>query len=347
MLLATLIINALIFFAGGFTANNNGFNRKIENVSLPRISWIKKPQNITSISTVTKDHIYFQTTIPGKLIIVDHHLTDPQCVSIPYPSDQKTASLFYTIIDSPGIYLLAGNKGTIAHANLHNKTFYNYSFKLPVFTRTVFIPPATFIIRGYETSSIKPDQVFMKINTASSLLQREKNLSEKKRDAGITTDGLLQYDSSVHLLIYTFFYSNNIICFDTSLQLIYKAHTIDTTNAYQIQTGSIGTETEKVFTNTMPSRIVNWESDVSDGKLYINSWMKADNESIPQFNNNSVIDVYDIISGAYKKSFYVPFFRGEKMESFKVYKNEVIAIYKDYITVLAKPFKCRISKTLR
>ena len=81
----------------------------------------------------------------------------------------------------------------------------------------------------------------------------------------------------------------------------------------------------------MPSRIVNWESDVSDGKLYINSWMKADNESIHQFNNNSVIDVYDVITGAYKKSFYVPFFRGEKMESFKVCKNELVAIYKSYI----------------
>ena len=126
---------------------------------------------------------------------------------------------------------------------------------------------------------------------------------------------------------------NNIICFDTSLSLIYKTHTIDTTNTYQIETGSIGTPTEKVYTNIMPSRIVNWESDVSEGKLYINSWMKADNESLPQFNNHSVIDVYDIITGAYQKSFYIPFFKGEKMESFKVYKNEVIVVYKNYIAV--------------
>jgi len=331
MLLATLMIIALIFFAGGFTANKNGFNRKIENMSLQPLGWIKKPPDITGIGCVTNNHIYFQTITAGKLAITDHRLHNIQFLSIHYPSDEKTASLFYTIIDSPNIYLLAGNKGTIAHANLHNRIFCNYPFKLPVFTRAAFIPPSTFIIRGNDTSSTKPDQVFMKINIASSLLQQEKNLSEKKGDAGITTDGLLHYDLSTHLLTYTFFYNNHILCFDTNLRLIHKTHTIDTTNAYQIQTGSTGTETEKVFTNTMPSRIVNWESDVSDGKLYINSWMKADNESIHQFNNNSVIDVYDVITGAYKKSFYVPFFRGEKMESFKVCKNELVAIYKSYI----------------
>ena len=335
MILATLGMSALIFFAGGFTSSKNGFKRKISKTSLRVVKAIKKPVDFTGISAITNDCIFFHTSTPGKLVITDHYLSNRRSVSIQYSSGEKTASLFYTLIDSPHVYLLAGNNGTIAHAMFNDKNFYNYSFKLPVFTRAVFIPPLTFIIRGCDTFSLRPDQIFMKINTASGTIQRENNISVKTGDAGITTDGLLHYDSSSHLLTYTFFYNNNFTCFDTNLHIVYKAHTIDTTNTYQVRTGSIGTTNEKIYTNTAPSRIVNWESDVDNGRLYINSRMKADNESIHFFNNNSVIDVYDIATGAYQESFYVPYYKGEKMESFKVINNELVALYKSYIIAYA------------
>src|SRR5690242_8066537 len=212
MLLAAVMIFMLIFFAGGFKTNKNGFRRRLERSSIQVINAIKKPSDVIAICAVSGMHIYFQTTTPGKLVITNDLLQGLQYLSIHYSSDEKAAALFYTIIDSPAIYLLAGNNGTVAHANFPDKNFSCFSFKLPVFTRAVLIRPSTFIIRGSDTSSVKPDQIFMKINAATAFVQSEKNLSEKKGDAGIATDGLLHYDSSAHVLIYTFFYNNNFIC---------------------------------------------------------------------------------------------------------------------------------------
>lgn len=145
------------------------------------------------------------------------------------------------------------------------------------------------------------------------------------------------FDDVSYKLVYIYFFRNEFTVFDTSFKKIYKANTIDTLKNFQLATGNIKEGQQQIFSNTLPSRVVNWESDVSGGILYNNSKIKADNESVSKFKNNSVIDIYNIATATYDKSFYIPHYKNEPLISFKVFKDEIVAIYKSDIVMFAKP----------
>ena len=91
------------------------------------------------------------------------------------------------------------------------------------------------------------------------------------------------------------------------------------------------------ITNYTPTRNVNFESSVSNGQLFVNSAIIADNESHRDFERNSVIDVYNLTDGSYKISFYIPYYMGRRMQHFKVYKNGIIVLYNDAMIVFQLP----------
>ena len=94
-------------------------------------------------------------------------------------------------------------------------------------------------------------------------------------------------------------------------------------------TGRVGA----TFTNLTPSKFINGKNCVYNGTLYINSKVSASNEKPAEFNNNSAIDMYDVKTGKYKGSIYIPGFKGEKVRSFKVFSKHIIALYKNNIVV--------------
>lgn len=148
-------------------------------------------------------------------------------------------------------------------------------------------------------------------------------------------DGWLYHDQNNHLLFYLYYYKGIILKLDTNLNLLQRIKTIDTVTEADIKTGVFETrvqgKTVKQLTQTAPPKIVNRFISVSEGKIYVLSRLKADHEEKRDFFKNEVIDVYQMNSGKYLHSFYIPKYMGAKISNFKVAGHTLSAIFETHL----------------
>lgn len=329
MFSAILVILILYYISSQASKLPSGFKRTLLTSEPALQSVTEKNEDVTAIVGKTKDHLYFQTIHPQKLLRTDIDLKNPAFVNLNVIENDLTSAAFSTIVDSPLIHVMTGNTRSVYQGALNTNLTREYRVPDSIpFTRAVSISPSTYVLRGHVKLK---DQVFLKVNVQNGERLDEKNISEKNGDGGLATDGLLHYDSSTHLLTYVYFYGNQTLCLDTNLQLVYKGRTID--NTFDVQTEAAAVSNGKLteYTNVAPSRIVNWESCVDNGKLYNNSMLQADNENPEAAASKSVIDVYDIKSGKYLSSFYLPRQNKEKLMRFKVFGDLLVAVYQHSI----------------
>lgn len=151
---------------------------------------------------------------------------------------------------------------------------------------------------------------------------------EKQLDGVFCTDGMLHYNAKRNELLYLYFYRNQFIVLDTTLQVKYTGCTIDTISRARIKTATVGSGHERAFTLTSPPFFVNKRSCVSGNLLFVNSNLLAKNESPNAFDSGDVIDVYALPSGDYAFSFYIYNNHGKRpMRAFNVYDNTLVVLY--------------------
>ena len=315
---------------------NNGFVRNIVAPQPKLVNAIEKDEFIDFVSGGSNNRLFFQTKFANQVFEADYNLQNGRILKLSNQIDKATERGFTLDIRYPFVNVLLGNMPGAIRYHLNSPLLLpaKDSFPTMAFTRCVMISPGSYIYRGIsiDTNQRAINQLFYKYNSLTHALIKETNISELNNDAGMPSDGLLNYDSKTHLITYSNFYRNKFICMDTNLNLVYTSKTIDTINYFQIapEAGKISKNTSLV-TNTKPKRVINWKSCVSDGLLYNNSKLRADNETKTNSDDHAVIDVYDVKTGKYISSFYVPLYREEKMRDFKIVENRLIAVYKNYI----------------
>ncbi len=333
IILAGIIIPIILnrFYFDGANKHNM-FERKIGKAIVLFKNSVKKDKGIYHIEGASDSHLYFSTFYPGKFLETNLSLGQINQDSLRgryFPKYHVSHQMF---ISASQIYLCIGNLKKIYIADFASKRI-TYSFSTHyVFTRAAFLKSTSFALRCFDT--IRPaDQIFVKINIPEKSLKREKNISERKGDAGISLDGLLQYDATTASLVFCHFYNNQVLCMDTTLLLKNKFYTIDGSDSSRTKGGGAhlnGTTFSK-YTNVTPRYFSNSHSWVTNGELFVASRLKASNESLSDFERNTVIDVYDIKNQSYRYSFYLPNFKGEKSDEFAVFNHLVVAIYKSNI----------------
>ena len=183
------------------------------------------------------------------------------------------------------------------------------------------------------TSISKSSKVFQSINFSkrkNSLLKSsgpQEYVLKKQVDGLLCTDGVLDYSSQLNLVIYTYRYRNQYICLDTNLNVVRFGKTIDTTSVAKISVS----EMHGKITMAKPPLMVNREAYVYGKYLFVHSNLMARNESLENFKNNSVVDVYDLSNASYRFSFYVENYNGLKMQQFKVSGLSFIALFRDVV----------------
>ena len=331
MLAAIGIVAILSWSSKDLTFENNGFTRRIERPELKMNSAIVKDDGVIQICGLTNDRLFFKTKIPGKIFETNYELKNEKYLTFNVPTDTKIVSSFSCFTDGKRLSLLSGNLPGEFIARSGEQTRVN-KFKSPIFTRIAKISENTYIFRGFKQELKTIDQIFLKFNTETGVLSRENNISKQNNDGGLATDGLLHYDDKTNLLVYVMYYTNQFQVLDTNLNLIYAGNTIDTLSTYQVEGGLVANSKQtSTLTNLTPKKVINASNCISNGKLYNYSTLKAENETNQEFGNNSVIDVYDLKTGKYERSFYIPTYENERVKNFKVIDNRLIAIYKNHI----------------
>jgi hypothetical protein len=93
-----------------------------------------------------------------------------------------------------------------------------------------------------------------------------------------------------------------MISLDSSFNMLYTAHTIDTTTT---ATFSISNN-DNWQALSSPERVINKASWITADHIIIYSSLRGDNESRKIFADNAALDVYALKTGQYLFSFYVP-----------------------------------------
>ena len=218
----------LVMISGNIISQNNGFNRKFFNLTVQPLyhSGIKK--KVRAICVIQKNYIYFETATPALIIQTDSTLSNTHLLKFDLPDKEMVQTLFTTFIDSANCYVMAGNVPEVIQINILTRSY--RAFRLPnnLFSESVLLGNDDYVFRMYEKISGRWEQIFIKANPVKNTVTKETNISEKRGDAGFSTDGNLIFDESTRRLIYVEYYCNQFTCMDTSLHLLYKANTIDT-----------------------------------------------------------------------------------------------------------------------
>lgn len=217
-------------------------------------------------------------------------------------------------IDSPYFYLAdlysysvyRGRTGTWAlEKRMHGS---------PFFSEAVPISPLSMVMRTLNRN--KDAYVITKKHADAEIAVTSENFLQKQIDGLFCTDGMLLFDKDANRIVYTYYYRNQFICADTNLNVALRANTIDTISHARIKVANISST--GVSTLASPPFIVNRATFTSDGILYVNSRVIADNEDPDDFNSSDVIDLYETATGDYVISFYIPRPDKERLRNFAV-----------------------------
>jgi hypothetical protein len=280
------------------------------------------------VAGATSGKIYLgNVMMPSRLIVADTALKDTAIISMKFLREPVLISgTDMVTVDSPYVFLMEGKVPLMMRGNLSDLTIDReragayFSLCAPISARSS-------IARIWDRKM--QQNVLAKIFLDSASVVRREHTLEKQQDGIFSTDGMLSYDDSSKRIVYVYFYRNQINCFDTSLNLLYRSRTLDTISYAQLTLGRLNLQGD--VTLTKPPVFVNKLICAANGLLFVKSALRANNEENSVFKENSVIDVYWLRDGPYRFSFYLPDFAGHKVRSFHVTGHRLLAFYDRYL----------------
>jgi hypothetical protein len=308
-----------------------GFKRVFRHDILYNEKVIDCKFNSYYIAGASNHNIYFgNITAPLHVLKINTLSNDTQYVKIKIDSTiTKLRTNTILKVDSSNFYLMDGVSPLILRGKIDDWKAAGFMSKTPYFSHAIPINHSSLAIRSI--SSKNQEYVLGKVNSHASSLSLKPDLLQKQVDGVFCVDGTLFLNKDFNLLLYVYFYRNQYIVMDTSLNLLFRANTIDTNTHSKIKSDSI--KSENSLAKSRQSKLVNYTSAASFQWLFINSQILSENETIQSFKENSVIDIYNLIDKKYKFSMYIPNYSGIKMETFQIYKNKMAVLYDHYIVL--------------
>lgn len=309
------------------------FKRKFikETVSPPEYA-LALPYNSYYIAGATVNEIYLGNRIdPLHMIIIDTQSSDTVHVrlSVDLP-EHKSKRKFTVSIDSPYYFLMNGNLPAVFRGRLHEWNAAKPMASHDYFVDAVPVGTSSLVMRSYSVRS--KGFALAKKTGSEGNLEFNYRLLEKQIDGIFCVTGNLHYSREMGKLVYIYNYRNQYLVMDSSLNLSYRANTVDTFSHAPIKIAKIKSEGSHILAS--PPTMVNRKTTVNDRYLYVNSNVMASNEDIRDFRNGAVMDVYDLSEGRYCFSFHLPHYNGKRLTDLIISNGKLIALYDRYIVLM-------------
>lgn len=281
---------------------------------------------------ISKPFIFFgNATNPLHLLKFDYSSLDTTHLKLTIPNIKSAPGRSKVHVLDSTLFLTNGNTPLILKGSLSNLTL------KPIDTTTYFMSAQLgstnrIFLKTYDgnTSHLAyKDFVHDTLQFATSLL-------EKQVDGIFCVDGQLLYEPQQHRLIYVYRYRNEFMLTDSLLVPYYKKKTIDTISKATIKLVVLDNGQTQL---AKPPLVVNKSAAVDRERLYIHSGQRAANEKVNAFNNYSVIDVYNMVNGAYNSSFYLPNFKSYKLHEFRIHQQKLYALYDHFLVIYQLNFE--------
>lgn len=284
-------------------------------------------------SGATENHIYLaNSTASLHLLKLSTSLTDTQHITLSIRNhDLKNLRFRKNVVDSPYFYLMDGTTPALFGGKIGHWTANRLTYDSAFFVDAVPISNSSFALRSaHITRSKTKEDILGKESLFDKNFKAIPGLLEKQIDGIFCTSGMLHYNKTLDKLIYLYYYRNQYLVMDSSLNLLYKGNTIDTISKVKIKVGEFHSGANRTL--SAPPFYVNKNSCVYDRWLFVHSALFSKNELKKTFNKASVIDVYDLVDGTYRISFYLFDYQDRyKVRDILVTKNKIFALFDHYI----------------
>lgn len=331
-MLSTGIIIMLYALHTSKIAGSSGFTRNINTRFVSNLRQVDLGYNSFYIAGADGKYIYLGNSMGTRLILkMRADLTQSTKMMLSVTDSLGLRWQAVTVrVDSPDVYLSEGVQPAILHTTLPSLLPAKpLALDQTYFLSSVPLSPRTFILKVHDTR--QQQYVLYKKTSGVPYNTYLTGVLEKQGDGYFSVDGALMYDPQTTHLAYLYYYRNEFIRLDTNLNVIYRAHTIDTTRKAKIKVSEFKSGSRQHVMMSAPPLLVNKQGCLSHGYLFVNSAIKADNESKRAFEQSTVIDVYKLETGSYRFSFYVENYKGKKIQSLGIHGNMLVAIFDQYL----------------
>lgn len=310
-------------------AKKSGFTRKVFGNAVSLITEKEADSSFKTLVGAYNNGFAFLGSASRNLLLSDRDMNPIRSEVLPTPSIVKSKNILLSELFNNFVFQYIPNGSRILrteiNSGLQNEIFIPYHF-----TRCRRLNDSVFVLRAYDKS--KMNQEFVLYNIINGFAKTEHKISNKLMDGGLSEDGEILV-SPDNRIFYVEYMTNRLLCLDSGLNLLFESRTIDTNTVCKTRVSSTPTGKHNTFAFTGPVKPVNMGGSINNNYLFVHSILRADNERAIDFNNNSVIDVYDSKNGTYQFSFYLPNRDGEKMIGFRVLGNTVVVNYKRHVSV--------------
>jgi hypothetical protein len=282
------------------------------------------------IAGITDECIYFgNVTAPFRMLVTNLSLTDSQQVIINLKGTENTlmTRLGRIKVEPPYFYYMDGTLPGLFRGKIGEWRAERFMFDSAYFDQAELLGPTSIAIRTHDLAS---EKILGKEQDTTPYFLLAPDLIKKQIDGIFSVDGMLQYNKQLHRLVYTYYYRNEFIVYDTNLNLDYRGHTIDTFSIAQVKTAYVSSTKTHVLTS---AKIINKESRVCGNYLFIRSNLLAKNDIKRMLEITDIIDVYDLRNNKYKFSFTLDRYDPEnRLREFNIHNNRIlIGLYGKYI----------------
>jgi hypothetical protein len=320
-----LIIVTLYQLSDKINRRSNGFTRIVYKkvLSNPTIGDLRL--NGYYIAGASASHIWLaNSSNPALVLETNYAFSEKEHLKILLPAQEGIAwGGLKVAIDSPYIYLSENITPSFLQGYLTGGRLTIRKLQTKFISADLPISPGSWWLRYYDRQLRQNG--LLKESLDSPYSRIGKGILKKQIDGFFCTDGMMVRDPASSMLLYIYYYRNQFICMDSNLNLIYRGKTIDTVTQAKIKIGRISRE--NMVSLAAPPYFVNKKACVSDGLIFINSALLANNEDRSAFEQGEPIDVYALKDGYYRFSFYLFNYKQEKLNNFRICNKKLVAIY--------------------
>lgn len=333
--ISSILLVCILFFYALFSIKKNdiitGFNRSIVLPNIELLNTYAFPNKKFSFLWEPSNDIWFLDQQKSMVLLkTEYSLKKPKPIQFSPPSGFKlgSSSIYFDRLDST---MYATNKlGDLSvWSNQYAK---NYDLSPLIFDAVKGVSKNSVVVRNFSIHQGQRQTELTKVNLSALAKPEHKFILPKQIDGFFSTDGKIHYDKKHSKIFYMFFHRGEFLCLDTNLNLIYKAHTIDTVRSAKIEFGAYK---DKLLNGIpiksrnliAPLETVNRTITTDEDYVYIHSYLRSDNELQSTYLINESIDIYLVKNGKYVHSFYLPRYKNMRLRDFKVRGEYIFAIY--------------------
>lgn len=326
--LSTASVSALMFLSHNIVHHNNSFVRQFPPHVIANQDTCDIEFNSYYLAGGTNNTVYFGNyTAPLHVLTLNAKLEDKQIVDISLNYDSSlTYRFMYLRVDSPRFYMFDGTVPANLRGNVGDWIAERYLNDMAYYADAQAIDESTLVIR---TTNSNKEYVLGIERDGSSDVRLIEGILEKQIDGRFCVDGMLLYNSDLRSMVYLYYYRNQFLVMNENLEQIKRFNTIDTTSKANIEVVQLSSSKARTFSS--PPLLVNKKSCTWKRFLFVNSGLMARNEDRSIFDGSSVVDVYDILDGSYRFSFYIRNFKGHRLKDFAIYGDRLFCIQDRYV----------------